>query len=297
MNLNHLKTFVLVVEKKSFSGAAKTLFLTQPAVTLQIQTLEENLGMQLLIRKGKSIMLTEAGEILFAKARKILEIWEDTKGEIYRISKVVKGKLILGASTIPGEYILPQLIGEFHNLYPEVEAALEIGNTEEIVERTLIGEIDLGIIGSFTSHDKLEISRFAQDEIVLVVPPNHPWGREKEITLEQVKEQPFISRYSGSGTRAVMEKHLKKHGLETKQLKVIMELGTSEAVISAVEGGWGVAFLSSLAAEKALKYNRIKKVDIKDFSIKRDFYLIFSALKAKKAVVREFIKFSQKVNN
>lgn len=292
MNINHLMTFILVVEKKSFSAAAKTLFLTQPAVTLQIQTLEETVGMQLLIRKGKSILLTEAGEILYQKAKKILELWEDTKGEIYRISKVVRGKLLLGASTIPGDYLLPSIIGQFHSCYPKVGITLEIGNTEEIVERTLIGEIDLGIIGSFYLHDKLEISRFAQDEIVLIIPPNHPWAGQREIELESLKSEPFIFRHSGSGTRKVTEKHLKEQGIEGKDLQVIMELGTSEAVINAVEGGWGMAFLSSIAAEKALSSGRVKTVSIKDFSIKRDFYLIFSALKAKKAAVREFIKFS-----
>lgn len=297
MNLNYLKTFVLVVEKKSFSATAKTLYLTQPAVTLQIQTLEESLGMQLLVRKGKSLILTEAGEILYEQAKKILEMWEETKSSIYKISKIVKGRLLIGASTIPGEYILPQLIGSFHNLYSSVEVSLEIGNTEEIVERTLAGELDLGIIGSFLLHDKLETYRFAQDELVLIVHPDHPWAKREWIELNDLKEASFIFRHEGSGTRKVMEQKLKEKGLEIKNLKVVMELGTTEAIINGVGGDWGVSFISWLAAQKAIKFGQVKMVKVKDFELKRDLYLIFSSLKAKKAVVREFLRYSQFVDD
>lgn len=284
MNLNYLRTFVLVVEKKSFSGAAKSLFLTQPAVTLQIQTLEENIGMQLLIRKGKSLLLTEAGEILYHRAKEILELWEETTGDIYRISKVVKGKIALGASSIPGEYLLPRIIADFSKTYPDVEIVLEISNTEDVMERTLIGELDLGFVGSFILHDRLEIARFAQDKIVLISSLDHPLAKKSSINFNQLTNQPIILRPEGSGTRKTVEKKLKEHGLA---IKGMMELSTTEAVISAVENGAGLAFLSSIAAKQAA--HRVKVLPIEDIEINRDFYLIFSPLKAKKAVVREFV--------
>jgi len=294
MNLNYLRTFILVVDKQSFSATAKILFLSQPAVTLQIQTLEENLGMQLLIRKGKSLVLTEAGEIVYQQAKKILDLWEETKSEVYKISKVVKGRLVVGASTIPGEYLLPQLIGGFHSSYPEVELSLEIANSEEIVERTLAGEMDLGIIGSFILHDKLETYRLTEDQLVLIVSSHHPWAQREWIELEEIKGESFILRHEGSGTRKVMEQKLKERGIDvSKELKVAMELGTTEAIINGVGGGWGISFVSQLAAKKAVDVGQVKIVKIKDFTIKRDLYLLFSSLKARKAVVREFIKYSQ----
>lgn len=293
MNLNYLKTFILVVDKQSFSATAKLLYLSQPAVTLQIQALEDNLGMQLLVRKGKSLILTEAGEIVYQQAKKILELWEETQSSIYKISKVVKGKLLIGASTIPGEYILPQLIGGFHHVYSAVELSLEIANTEEIVERTVAGELDLGVIGSFVLHDKLETYRLTEDQLILIVPPNHPWTERESIKIEELKEAQFVLRPEGSGTRKVMEQKLKEKGINNKDIKIAMELGTTEAIINGVGGGWGISFVSQLAAKKALEVGQVKVVEIEDFSIKRDLYLLFSALKAKKAVVREFIRYSQ----
>ena len=293
VNLNYLKTFILVVEKQSFSATAKLLYLSQPAVTLQIQALEDSLGMQLLIRKGKSLVLTEAGEIVYQQAKKLLDLWEETQSSVYKISKVVRGKLVIGASTIPGEYILPQLIGGFHHAYPDVEISLEIANTGEIVERTVAGELDLGVIGSFVLHDKLETYRLTEDRLILIVHPNHRWAERENIQVEELKEEQFILRHEGSGTRRVMEQKLKEKGISSKEIKMAMELGTTEAIINGVGGGWGVSFVSHLAAKKALEVGQVKEVNIEDFSIKRDLYLLFSSLKAKKAAVREFIKYSQ----
>jgi len=292
LNLNYLKTFLLVVEKQSFSAAAKILDLSQPAVTLQMQALEENLGMQLLVRKGKGLALTEAGEIVYEQAAKILSLWEATKLALDKVSLAVSGKLSIGASTIPGGYLLPQLIGAFHELYPNVEASLEVADTEGIIEKTLAGELDLGVIGSFFQHDQLKTYSFAQDELVLIVPANHRWALREEIEAEELKGESFIIRKEGSGTRKVMAKKLKEKGIEIKDLKIAMELGTTEAIINGVGGGWGVSFVSRLAAQKALEFGQVKIVEIRDWQIQRVLYLIFSPWKIKRAVVREFLKFS-----
>ncbi|MGE5508293.1 MAG: selenium metabolism-associated LysR family transcriptional regulator [Chitinophagales bacterium] len=249
-NFRQLEAFVAVVEKRNFTRAAKALFISQPAVSFQIRALEESLGAQLLERQGRQIRLTPAGEVVFQEAKNILAAQERMHEALASLNSLDTGRVVVGASTIPGEYVLPRLAGEFKNRYPGIQIALRIGESTRVAEWLLDRTVDLGVVGVQVNNPQLKFTRIFSDELVAVMPAGHPLAAQAEITLEQLLAEPFVLRGAGSGTRQVFEHHLFEAGYSPDRLKAVMELDTTRAVLSAVEAGVGVSIVSEWAVSE-----------------------------------------------
>lgn len=270
MNLNQLKAFTAVVEAGSFSGAARRLGLSQPAVSLQIQSLEEYLGVLLLDRSSKKVVVTEAGSLFHPVAVDILKKLEAAQRQIQEIGGVVRGRLAVGGSTTPGQYILPKLLSLFKDAYPDVLLTLRIGDTEEIEEAVLAGELAAGLVGA-KPKAQLKSRVLTEDEIVAIVPAKRWSGA---LNLERVKAELFILREKGSGTRRHIEEYFAKAGVRLDDLNVAMELGSTEAVVKAVAAGLGISMVSKWAAEDAIKLGTVKVAPLEGTPIVRDIYLV-----------------------
>lgn len=274
MNLSQLETFVITVEKGTLSAAAEELHLTQPAVSKQLKALEEFFGVRLLDRSGREVKLTEGGRIFYRRAREILRLLEQLRRELAEVTNLVRGELLLGASTIPGHYVLPRLIGNFKAKYPQVEIKLEIGDSEDIIKRLIEGEIELGVVGAEERKKGLLYQRLAEDELILIVPVDHPWADRPALKVQELAEACWVWRKQGSGTRRVAEEKLKAAGFTLPPQRIVVELGSTEAIVSAVEAGLGVSLVSRWAAEKSLRLGRVVTVPLEGVNLKRYLYLV-----------------------
>ncbi|MHB9002440.1 MAG: selenium metabolism-associated LysR family transcriptional regulator [Coriobacteriia bacterium] len=274
MNIAQVRTFLAVVEHGSFSAAAKAMSLSQPAVTMQLQSLEADVGATLLDRKYRKVELTEAGLALLPFARKMIEDVEAARQEIARLSESVTGRLRLAASTTPGQYVLPGLLGSFLADHGRVTISLRVMDTSQVVEAVESGEADLGVTGAEIRGAKVAHERLGMDELVLICPPAHRFAAQAPASLSEVVSEPFVMREEGSGTRLVMESELALAGIEPGDIHVITELGTGEAIVNAVEGGLGVAVVSSWVAAKALQLGTVSRIDVAPFPVSRPFYVV-----------------------
>lgn len=306
IDIHSLKIFCKVVEKKSFTNAAKALYLTQPTISAHISKLEERFGVKLLDRLGKEIHPTKSGIILYQYGDKILKIKDDMVQSIHSYLGNISGELILGASTIPGEYILPEFVTNFQKERPGVKIIVEIENSSKIIEMVASGKVELGFVG--TKHDRLASEYFSYDHLVLIISPvqkltkvrqNIKSGKrrhakrdmEMEIDIHDLSEELFIMREMGSGTREAMEKGLEKAGFSLKDLKVVCELGSTEAVKQAVMGGVGVAIVSDRAIKNEVKLGLLRIIKLKNLNIKRNFYLIYNPKRTLSPIAQSFIQF------
>jgi len=274
MNVSQLRTFVEIVDRGSFSEAARSMGVSQPAATMQIQGLEADLGATLLERRYRRVDLTEAGRSLLPTARKVLAELERARAAIDGLSDTLGGHLELAVSTTPGQYILPRLLGSFLKAYPDVSVSLRVYDSADVVARVESGEAHLGMTGAKLPHAKADFEQMGTDDLLMVCPPASPLAGRTNLTLAQVAEHPFIVRETGSGTRLVFEKALKDGGVDPADLEVVMELGTSEAIVNAVEGGMGVGVVSHWMADKALALGTVAKVDAPGFPVSRPFYAV-----------------------
>lgn len=274
MNLVQLRTFVEVVDRGSFSTAAKATGLSQPAVTMQVQTLEAELGATLLERRYRRVDLTEAGRALLPTARKVLAELEGARTAIERLSTTVGGHLELAVSTTPGQYIVPRLLGSFLARFPEVSVSLRVYDTTDVVGRVESGEAHLGVTGAKLPNSKADFEPMGADQLVVICPTSSPLAGRSDVPLSEVAEHRFIARESGSGTRIVVEKALRDGGVDPGDLNIVMELGTSEAIVNAVEGGMGVGVVSHWMADKALALRTVAQVSAPGFPVSRPFYAV-----------------------
>ncbi|MGI9950929.1 selenium metabolism-associated LysR family transcriptional regulator [Moorellaceae bacterium AZ2] len=277
MNLNQLETFVITVEKGTLSAAAEELHLTQPAVSKQLKALEEAFGLRLLERSGREVKLTEGGRIFYRRAREVLRLLEQLRRELAQVSKLVRGELLLGASTIPGQYVLPRLIGHFKAQYPGVEVKLTIGGSEDILHRLGEGEIEIGVVGAEERRKGFLYQRLVRDELILILPPDHPWAGRPALKATELVDADWVCREEGSGTRRVVEDRLRAAGVVLPAARIVMELGSTEAVVNAVEAGLGVSMVSRWAAEKSLKLGRLATVPVEGVNLERDLFLVHRA--------------------
>ena len=274
MNVSQLRTFIEIVDRRSFSEAARSMGVSQPAVTMQIQGLEADLGATLLERRYRRVDLTEAGRSLLPTARKVLAELERARAAIDGLSDTVGGHLELAVSTTPGQYILPRLLGAFLKAYPEITVSLRVYDSADVVTRVESGEAHIGMTGARLPHAKVDFEQMGTDDLLMICAPGSSLAGMKPVTLQQLAEQPFIVRETGSGTRLVFEKALKDGGVDPADLQVVMELGTSEAIVNAVEGGMGIGVVSHWMADKALALGTVAKVDAPGFPISRPFYAV-----------------------
>ncbi|KKM12592.1 hypothetical protein SY88_02780 [Clostridiales bacterium PH28_bin88] len=273
LNIKQLQVFVDVVREQNFTRAARQHFLTQPAVSWQIKSLEKELGVLLLERGDRNVALTGAGEVFFEYARRIVDTYEQALVAVEEVKGFRRGNLVIGASTIPGEYVLPWLVGRFKQEYPGVNISLVVTDTGKVVEGILADEVHLGVIGARVAGDRLTFQPFIQDQLILIAPPGHPFARQETVSLKDLAGVHLIMRETGSGTRMVVEEQWRASGLKPEQMQVVMELGSTRAVITAVEAGLGVSVVSHWAAEEAISLGRVCYVPLTGFTPQRHLYI------------------------
>jgi DNA-binding transcriptional LysR family regulator len=272
-DLRQLEVFRKVVELGSFSKAGEAVFLAQASVSERIATLENAVGVRLLDRLGRRVVPTRAGELLYRHAIDLLEAKRAAVLEMQDFLGMKQGEIRIGGSTIPGEYILPKVIGRFVQEYPLVSITLTVADSEEIENRVLNGESELGIIGRKSRKTNLASEELWEDHLTLVVPAGHRWAGKKEVSVQELAEEPFISREPGSGTLRSLEDHLQAAGLKgVDDLRVVARLGTSTAVKEGVKAGVGVSILSTIALETELKAGILKALKVKNLRMTRNFY-------------------------
>lgn len=291
MNLNYLKTFVTTVEQKGLSRAARALNLTQPAVTKHINTLESYCGCKLLDRSGRNFRLTESGRIFYQRACKILDIMNDTLDEINKLNEKVSGHLVIEASTIPGHYVLPGLIGPFKKIYPLVHLTVGISDSGKAVEKVTEGRAHLGAVGKKFNRPNINSVKLTDDELVLIVPSHHRFANKKSVSLQEIEGEKLVWREADSGTRGVIEQKLSNAGINTENLNIVAELGSTEAIVNAVEAGAGISFVSSWAIKDKEKAGRLKSLTLKNVPLKRSLYLIYSRHRTLSTSALAFLKF------
>ncbi|MFD0680452.1 MULTISPECIES: selenium metabolism-associated LysR family transcriptional regulator [unclassified Paenibacillus] len=275
LNFHQLHIFYTVAEKGSFSHAAQALHMTQPAVTMQVQSLEDYFGTKLFHRSTKKIELSEAGRSLLPYAKRSIELMKETDISMSKFTHMLEGRLHLGASMTVGEYILPRLLGPFGKEYPNISVSMKVINTRLILDEVLNHQLNFGLVEAEIDHPDVHIEAVMNDELVLIVPRDHPLAQSPVVTMEEVLKYPFVLREQGSGTRRVMEEELARAGFDPTDMKIVMELGSTGAVKSAVEAGLGISILSqsSLKHEAALGVLVIRKIEGIRFS--RSFYAIY----------------------
>ncbi len=294
MNVNQMETFLTVLEKGSFSAAARELHLTQPAISLQIQSLENFFGTQLMVRAGKSIMLTPSGEEVRRAIEEMLATVKRTRAAIDRLNQSVQGRLVIAASTIPGEYLLPKVVGAFKIKYPQAQVLLEVDDTQNTVTKVIEQRADLGMIGAEVSDPKLSCLPVANDQLVVIAHPEHPFVSAGSITADQIQEANWVARELGSGTRSVTEDLLRRLGVNPSDLNIMLEMGSSQALISAVAAGVGLAFCSRLAADAALRLGQVVELPVEGGPFTRPLFIIYHRNHFQSRVMTEFLAILRK---
>jgi DNA-binding transcriptional LysR family regulator len=291
MDLWRLHIFCKVVELRSFSKAASSVYLSQPTVSSHIKDLEDHFECKLIDRLGREVAPTKAGLLLYGYAAKMIALKENAERALAEFQGKVRGHLTIGGSTIPGGYILPPLLGEFKQAYPEVTVTLIESDTAGIIQDTIEGRVELGIVGAKAREAQLVQEKVMDDEMFLIVPKGHKWAATGQVRLEELIKEPFIMREPGSGTRKSIEQVLDQSGHWFGHLNVVAEMGSTEAVRQAIKAGVGVSILSECAVGDELAARSLKKVGIKGMSFQRAFYLIVHKHRTQSPLCHAFVKF------
>jgi DNA-binding transcriptional LysR family regulator len=292
MDTRQLAAFCAVVERKSFSQAADRLGVTQPAVSLQIRSLEERLGQRLFDRSGRRVEPTEAGLRLYRGAQKLLaleqQVLEDVAGDE---DGELRGELAIGAATGPGATVVPVLLCEFQRENPEVRVELTISDTQSVIEAVARRELELGVVGATPRHRSVAYEPFFKDEVVLVCPPQHPFAG-KTISIDDLRGEQLVLMQEGAGVRQVIEEELRKAGKRLRDLDVRLELGLQESVKSAVEAGYGVTFISRTAVESELADGSLASARVRGLEPSRQISLVRASGRQATRVADAFAAFA-----
>jgi len=274
MDMRRLEVFCRVLELHSFTKAGQAVYLSQPTVSEHIRGLEEMLGEKLVDRLGREVLPTPAGKILYRYARNIIQLRDEAIQALKQFKGSLAGQLVIGASTIPGTYILPEFIGSFKVKHSGIQLSLKIADTADIVKGLLDANLELGLVGSKWKDARLELEEIFSDELVLTVYPEHPWAQRDQVDLPELGGQPFILRERGSGTRMVMTQILERHGFDMSRLAVVAEMGSTEAVRQGIKARIGMSILSRRAVAEDLLHHSLVTVELKGVQFSRPFYLI-----------------------
>jgi DNA-binding transcriptional LysR family regulator len=291
MDLRRLEVFAKVAELGSFSRAAETLFLTQPTVSEHVRSLEDELGVQLLDRLGRGASPTPAGRLLLEYARRILALAGEARQAIDQFQGRMRGQLVVGGSTIPGEYVLPGLIGVFRAKYPDVTISLLVGSSRQVSTWVEEGRVEVGIVGARPAGRILEARELMADDIVLIVPADHPWVGRQSVLLADVQAQPLVLRERGSGSREALERALAAAGLDLGAFRVAGEIGSTQAVKQAVRAGVGIAFISRRAVRDECRAGLLSCLTVNDLSVPRSFYLVSHTERTRSPLAQAFLEF------
>ena len=288
LNINHVKTFVKVINVGSLSAAAEKLGLTQPAVTLHIQSLEDYFGVTLLNRKGRALEITGPGKILYDQGTTMLTMYEDCENSILQQINQLKRKILVGAGPIMTDYVIPHIIALFRQSRPGIEIIVDSSETNLIVKGVLDHTYDLGFVGYPVKNNKIRNEEWVKDELLVIVPANHPFTARKEITAAELLSEEFVWRKEFTGIRMFFEQALKKAGLSPPS-KPYLEVSSTLSVLTSVQAGLGVSLISRWVAEKYIEMGMIANVPVKDLDLTRHLYMVTHELKRLTPVVEEFI--------
>ena len=293
MDTRQLAAFVAVVERRSFSQAAERLGVTQPAVSLQVRALEKRLGTQLLDRSGRRVEPTEAGLRLYRGAQRLLSLEEQLLDELAGEGEgELGGELQLGASTGPAAIVVPVLLCEFQRAHPGVKISLTVSDTQSVVERVAARELELGIVGAARRHRAARFEPFFDDEVILACPPGHPFAG-RTVSIDELRGENVIVMQEGAGVRQIVEDELRGLGLRLRDLDVRLELGLQESVRSAVQAGYGVAFISRSAVESELAAGTLTSAKVEGLDAKREISLVRAAGRTATRAADAFVEFAR----
>jgi DNA-binding transcriptional LysR family regulator len=293
MDTRQLAAFCAVVERKSFSNAAERLGVTQPAVSLQIRSLEQRLGTQLLDRSGRRVEPTEAGLRLYASAQRLLALEEQLLEEVAGEGEgSLTGTLELGASTGPGGTVVPLLLCDFAEQHPDVRVRLSVSDTQTVVDQVAERELELGVVGAAPRHRGVVFEPFFRDEVVLACPAGHHFAG-KTITLDQLRSEPLIVMQEGAGVRQVIEDELRSAGTRLRELDIRAELGLQESVRSAVAAGHGVTFISRTGLDSDLAAGTIATARVRGLDPVREIFLARASGRTQTRVAQAFVEFAR----
>ena len=290
MEERRLEVFVAVARALSFSRAATSLHLSQPAVSQQIAALEADLGCRLIERSRRSVRLTEAGELLCGRAEALLREMRELRHAVLAVQDQIAGEFVVAASLTIAEYVLPPALGRFGRLYPLARARLTVQNTEQVALSLLSGRADLGFVEGPVAAPGLILQPWREDELVVVAAPDHPWAELRAVPLEALLAEPMVLREPGSGTRQVMEEHLRAAGVDPGALRVVMELSGTEAIKATVESGLGVSVLSRSALRRELRLRSLIARPVRGLPMRRTLATVLAegrvVLPAARALLR-----------
>jgi len=293
MDTRQLAAFCEVVDRRSFSLAAERLGVTQPAVSLQVRSLEKRLGTKLLDRSGRRVEPTEAGLRVYRGAQRLLaleaQLLEEVAGEP---GEELSGDLRLGASTGPAAIVVPLLLCEFQRRNPGVHVALTVGDTQRVVEEVAERRLELGIVGAARRHRGVAFEPFLRDEIVLACPPGHRFAG-RTVGLDELREEPLIVMQEGAGVRQVVEDELRRTGVRIRDLDVRLELGLQESVKAAVAAGHGVTFISRAGIEADLAAGTLETAKVKGLDPAREISLVRSVGRSPTRAAEAFLEFAR----
>ncbi len=273
MNKGNLEMFCRVIEEGSISQAARIGYVSQPAVTSQIRQLEKHYGAELFHRTSGKLSLTESGSALYPYAKEIIDCFKLSEEAVKSIANLEASTLNIGASLTIGEYLLPGILGDFQKDSKDLKFNLAIGNTPNIVAKLENRDIDLALVEGIVMHDDLHIEKFAEDELIMVIPRNHRWSDRNEINIEELPEEKMIWREENAGIRRIVEETLRENGVLEK-VKSHMELGSTQSIKSAVEAGMGISILPKLSVTRELELGVLKHVAVSDIRIIRDLWVV-----------------------
>ncbi|MGH3003370.1 MAG: LysR substrate-binding domain-containing protein [Gaiellaceae bacterium] len=292
MDTRQLHAFCEVVDRKSFSQAAERLGLTQPAVSLQVRSLERRLGTQLLDRSGRRVEPTEAGLRLYRGAQRLLQLEEEIVAELgEEATGALAGTFEIGASTGPGGVVVSRLLCELAVEHPELHVALSVFDTQTVVERVADRTLELGVVGAAPRHRGVEYEPFFRDTVVLACPPGHPFAGHN-VTIDELREETLIVMQDGAGVRRMIEDELHGVGQRLRDLRVRLELGLQESVTSAVRAGYGVTFISRSSVENDLAAGTLVEARVTGLELEREIYLVRAAGRLETRAAREFVAFA-----
>ncbi|MBI4635589.1 MAG: LysR family transcriptional regulator [Candidatus Rokubacteria bacterium] len=290
MNLHHLRIFHTVAQRRSITAAAADLLLSQPAVSLQLKALEKELGLPLFERGGPKLRLTQAGEVLHRAAVSILSAQDEAERAILELRDGTKGRLILGAGTTGGMYVLPKVVQAYKSLWPETEIVFHIGTTDQILEKLLQNVLDMGLVGAPIEDRRFVVEPICTDELVLIAAPSHPIVSLAKVTLRDLGGMPFIVPEADSRTRQLVERKLREAGVP---LRIAMQLPGTEGVKRAVEARLGIGMVSGYAVENECLTGVLRRVPIEDFRLTRTMNIVFRTQKYFSPVGSRFREFAK----
>jgi len=273
MDIRQLEVFYHVARLKSFSKAGRIVGLTQPSVSGSISSLEQALGLKLLDRMGREVHLTRPGEVLFPYAQKILALRRDALQQLESLGRLEKGTLTIGASSIPGEYILPRLIHAFCVQHPGIFCTLTVSDSRRVIQALLDHEVEIGVVGTRGGHPGILFEPLVEDRMVVCCAGDHPWAGRDAVGPEELLTQPFLMREEGSGTRREMEMQLSSAGIDVKGLRVVAEMGSTEAIKQAIKAGYGISILSEISVRDLEETGAVKSLHIRGIPLIRHFFI------------------------